>query len=304
MSELQGKEGRGGPDVLFRQDVTEELREIRVRGVAVPTFLYGTAWKEGRTENLVLDALAAGFRGIDTANQRRHYYEEGVGRALDRAFRSGKSARADVFLQTKFTHRAGQDHRVPYDTRAPLAVQVEQSFESSLENLGVEQLDGYLLHGPTRRRGLGPEDVEAWRAMEALHDSGRVRLLGASNLAADQLEELVALARVPPAFVQNRCFARTGWDQSVREICRRRGIVYQAFSLLTANGKVLGHPSVREIAARHGRTVPQVLFRFALALGTVPLTGTSDPGHMREDLEIYEFDLPDEEIDFLSRVLV
>ncbi len=273
----------------------------------MPSFLYGTAWKEERTEGLVLQALAAGFRGIDTANQRRHYHEEGVGRALARAFESGRVNREELFLQTKFTHRAGQDHRLPYDPRATIAQQVAQSFESSVQHLGsgesgVEPLDAYLLHGPTRPRGLGPEDVEAWRAMEALHEAGRVRLLGASNLAPDQLETLLELARVPPAFVQNRCFARTGWDASVREICRREGIVYQAFSLLTANPHVLRHPYVGETALRHGRTVPQVIFRFAIAVGMIPLTGTTDPEHMRQDLEVYDFQLSDEEIQVLMDI--
>ena len=83
-----------------------------------PTFLYGTAWKEERTSALVELALQAGFRGIDTANQRRHYFEGGVGQALAAAYRAGVVTRADLFLQTKFTYRPGQDHRLPYDPHA------------------------------------------------------------------------------------------------------------------------------------------------------------------------------------------
>src|SRR5216117_2073776 len=92
----------------------------------IPDFLYGTAWKEDRTPALTELALDAGFRGIDTANQRRHYFEAGVGEALAAAFAAGL-ARDDLFLQTKFTYAGGQDHRLPYDPRAPLATQVEQS---------------------------------------------------------------------------------------------------------------------------------------------------------------------------------
>lgn len=274
---------------------------LAVRGMPVPTFLYGTAWKEGATRDLVSRALAAGFRGIDTANQRRHYHEEGVGEALREAFRSGTVRREELFVQTKFTHPAGQDHRLPYDPRAPVARQVEDSFRSSLGHLGVERMDGYLLHGPTRRRGLGMEDVEAWRAMEELHDSGEVRLIGVSNFAPDQLEELCDLAHVPPAFVQNRCFARLGWDAPVREVCRRQGVVYQAFSLLTANRHLLADPAVVAIAERQGRTVPQVVFRFALSAGMIPLTGTTNPRHMRQDLEVYDFGLSEEEFGTLLR---
>ena len=94
---------------------------------------------------------------------------------------------------------AGQDHRLPYDPEAPIAVQVEQSFASSLEHLGTEVIDSYLLHGPTQRSGLAPADWEAWRAMEAIHDSGRARLLGVSNVTLEQLQApLPAGARPAP----------------------------------------------------------------------------------------------------------
>src|SRR3954470_9934204 len=86
----------------------------RIRGVRVPGLLYGTAWKEETTESLVFGALTAGFRGLDTANQRKHYDEAGVGRGLARALHGG-IRRDELFIQTKFTHLAGQDHRLPYD---------------------------------------------------------------------------------------------------------------------------------------------------------------------------------------------
>jgi len=87
-----------------------------------PSFLYGTAWKEERTQALTDLALRAGFRGIDTANQPRHYFERGVGDALAAAYRAGLVTRADVFLQTKFTYRGGQDRRLPYDPNADAAM--------------------------------------------------------------------------------------------------------------------------------------------------------------------------------------
>jgi diketogulonate reductase-like aldo/keto reductase len=271
-----------------------------VQGVSVPTFLYGTAWKEYATTSLVAHALVAGFRGIDTANQRRHYHEEGVGQALAWAFEAGVP-RDELFLQSKFTHAAGQDHRLPYDPHAPVAAQVEQSFRNSLENLGVERLDSLVLHGPTQRHGLGAADREAWRALEAIHDAGGARLIGVSNVLPEQIERLLELARVPPAFVQNRCFAHLGWDAAVRAVCQRHGIVYQAFSLLTANAHVRQHHAVRAIAARHGRTVPQVIFRFALERGMIPLTGTTDRAHMDQALDAYAFELDDDEVQQVQR---
>src|SRR5438132_5167227 len=112
-------------------------RAMVIDGVRVPRFLYGTAWKEDRTQRLTELALQQGFRGVDTANQRRHYHEAAVGQAVAAAVASGLAARDDLFLQTKFTFRPGQDDRLPYDPQAPVALQVEQSFAGSLEHLGV-----------------------------------------------------------------------------------------------------------------------------------------------------------------------
>src|SRR5262245_44460594 len=116
----------------------------------LPPFLYGTAWKEERTRALVELALAEGFVGIDTANQRKHYFEAAVGEAI------AKVPRERLFLQTKFTHLRGQDHRLPFDPNAAPFDQVRQSFVSSLEHLGTTYLDSYILHGPSVANGLAP----------------------------------------------------------------------------------------------------------------------------------------------------
>ena len=263
-----------------------------------PRFLYGTAWKEEETERLVRLALDAGFRGIDTANQRKHYYEVGAGAAIA----ASNVPREELFIQTKFTYRDGQDHRLPYDPSAPIATQVQQSFAKSLEHLQVAHIDSYVLHGPSRRRGLGDADREAWRAMEELHAGGRTRFLGISNVALDQLEELDAFAKVKPAFVQNRCYAATGWDYHVRAFCRAHDIVYQGFSLLTANVRELRAAAFRDIVLRTRRTPAQVVFRFALQVGMLPITGTTDPGHMREDLGAFDFELTQADIDTIERL--
>src|ERR1700734_598865 len=123
-------------------------RTLSIDGVQVPRFLYGTAWKEGETQRLTELALRQGFRGIDTANQRKHYHEAAVGQAIRACVAAGLVTREDAFLQTKFTFRSGQDHRLPYDPKAPVRTQVEQSFASSLEHLGTTIIDSYLLHGP------------------------------------------------------------------------------------------------------------------------------------------------------------
>jgi diketogulonate reductase-like aldo/keto reductase len=249
-----------------------------------PDFLYGTAWKEERTQALTLLALRAGFRGIDTANQRRHYVEAAVGQALAAAYGEGLVTRADLFLQTKFTYRAGQDHRLPYDPTADLPTQVAQSIKSSLEHLGTDHVDSFVLHGPASSHGWTDDDALTWVAMTRERDAGRTRLLGVSNVSRRHLVQMAATGAETPAFVQNRCFARLGWDRDVRAFCAERGIVYQGFSLLTANLEVLRDPLIARIAARTKATPPQVVFRFALAVGMLPLTGSSEPLHMQQDL--------------------
>ena len=259
-------------------------REITVRDALFPDFLYGTAWKEERTAALVELALRVGFRGIDTANQRRHYFEAGVGQGLAAAYRAGVVARADLFLQTKFTYRPGQDHRLPYDPAASLSVQVAQSLASSLEHLGTDHVDSFVLHGPASGYGWTDADAEVWEAMRKERDAGRTRLLGVSNVSLRQLEQMVDVHSEAPAFVQNRCYARFGWDRDVRLFCNERKIICQGFSLLTANAEVLRHPVVTGLAARAGATPAQVVFAFARTVGMLPLTGTSDAEHMKQDL--------------------
>jgi diketogulonate reductase-like aldo/keto reductase len=279
-------------------------RTLSIEGARVPSFLYGTAWKEDQTQRLTELALQQGFRGIDTANQRRHYHEAGVGRAISASVEKGLVVRDDLFLQTKFTFRRGQDHRFPYDPKAPIPIQVEQSFASSLEHLGVAVIDSYLLHGPTQRDGLTPADWAAWRAMEAIRDSGRVRFLGISNVSLEQLQCLFQQAKVRPRFVQNRCYAVRGWDRRIREFCAANELVYQGFSLLTANREAMARPDLVRIAKRHGRTVGQIVFRFALDVGMIPLTGTTDAEHMRADLDVFDFRLEPDEVERIQGLAV
>jgi diketogulonate reductase-like aldo/keto reductase len=264
--------------------------------LAIPDFIYGTAWKEDRTAALTELAIRSGFRGIDTANQRRHYDEAGVGQALAAVYRSGIVTRADLFLQTKFTYQGGQDHRLPYDPAADLSTQVAQSMASSLEHLGTDYVDSYVLHGPASGWGWTDSDAEAWAAIVRERDAGRTRLLGVSNVALRHLQQMAAVHAELPAFVQNRCFARFGWDRAVRSFCRERNIIYQGFSLLTANPGVLHHPLVTGIAIRLRVTPAQVVFRFALAIGMLPLTGTTDASHMQQDLASRDLTLTAEEV--------
>lgn len=282
----------------------QSIHTSDARHFPAPHFLYGTAWKEDETQRLTELAIQQGFRGIDTANQRKHYHEAAVGQAVSAAIASGTVTREDLFLQTKFTFAGGQDHRLPYDRKAPIARQVEQSFASSLEHLQTDFIDSYVLHGPQQRVGLTADDWAAWQAMESLRDQGHIRWLGVSNFGLDQLETLSGQARIKPHFVQNRCYAARGWDLKIRGFCQTHGIIYQGFSLLTGNPRELARPELKDIARRYQRSVNQIVFRFALDVGMLPLTGTTNASHMREDLAVFDFQLDSEEVLRIERLAV
>jgi diketogulonate reductase-like aldo/keto reductase len=263
--------------------------------IPVPSFMYGTAWKKDATARLVQLAVESGFTAIDTANQLIHYQEALVGEALKSLAKKGVK-REGLFLQTKFTSADGQDHRTPYDAAADLTTQVRQSFDSSLIHLDTDYLDSYVLHAPFSRRGLGEADWEVWTAMEELYRSGKTKMIGISNVTAAQLAQLCEQANVCPMMVQNRCFAALAWDKEIREICQEHRIIYQGFSLLTANREVLVDPEIRAIAQRVGAGPAQVIFRFAMQVGMLPLTGTTSQQHMKDDLSAEQFSLTAEEI--------
>ena len=258
----------------------------------IPDFLYGTAWKEDRTTTLTELALHMGFRAIDTANQRRHYFEEGVGRGLATAYRAALVTRDDLFLQTKFTYQRGQDHRLPYEPAATLAIQVAQSMASSLDHLATDYVDSYVLHGPSSNFEWTRDDAEVWEAMRKERDAGRARLLGVSNVSLQHLQQMAKERAELPSFVQNRCYARLGWDRAVRQFCRENRITYQGFSLLTANQEVFRHPLIASLSTSTNATPAQIIFSFARSLGILPLTGTTDSEHMKQDLASRDLTLP------------
>ena len=276
---------------------------IAYNQVTLPSFMYGTAWKKDATSHLVQLAVSSGFEAIDTANQLIHYQEALVGEAL-KVLNNQGIKRETLFLQTKFTPANGQDHRTPYDPSAELTTQVQQSFESSLKHLQTDYIDSYVLHGPYSRYGLGKADWEVWAAMEGIYQMGRTKMIGVSNVTEDQLTQLCEQATVKPMVVQNRCYAILGWDKEVREICRAHNIIYQGFSLLTANRDMLREPEIWELATRLGTGPAQVIFRFAQQIGILPLTGTTSEQHMKEDLDIAGFELSQEELHCIEMMAV
>ncbi|XXQ34475.1 NADP-dependent oxidoreductase domain-containing protein [Plasmodiophora brassicae] len=239
--------------------------------MAMPPMLYGTAWKADRTSRLVVQAVLAGFRGIDTACQPKHYNEAGVGDALETLAKAHGIARESLYVQTKFTSLAGQDRTkpLPYDPNASLTDQVHQSVQTSLTNLRTTYLDGLNLHGPlpTHR-----ETMEVWRAMEAVHQAGTAKSIGVSNFySLGDFRSLVDDAVVKPAVLQNRFYADTGYDVELR-----RDVVLA-------------------IAGKMKVTPEQVWFRFLIDLGIVPLSGTTNEQHMRDDVAVHKMGLAEDD---------
>jgi len=193
----------------------------------------GTAWKKERTAELVEQAVASGFRAIDTACQPKHYSESGVGDGLRKAYDRGIVSRQDMFIQTKFTPLSGQDPmRVPYNAFGHLQDQVRQSFAVSLANLHTDYIDSLVLHSPMTHL---EDTVAIWRVFEELNVQGRVKYLGISNIySLDLLTQLYNQVTVKPTFVQNRFYKQSGFDAGIREFCLDHGMKYQSFWTLTA----------------------------------------------------------------------
>jgi diketogulonate reductase-like aldo/keto reductase len=265
-----------------------------------PPIIYGTAWKKDQTEALVTRAIRAGFRGVDTACQPKHYHEPGVGAAI--AAYQRESPRESLWVQTKFTPLSGQDpKRVPYDVNASLPEQVAQSFAVSLRNLQTSYLDALILHSPLPRE---EQTLSVWQAMEALVDAGGVQRIGISNCYEMRvLEKLYAASRIKPAIVQNRFYAETDYDIEIRAFCLDHAMSYQSFWTLSANPQLLEDETVRLLTLKYHRTAAQVLFRYLTQVGVTPLTGTKSDAHLREDLAICEFELTASEVRAVTTLL-
>jgi len=270
-------------------------------GVKMPRIIYGTAWKKDRTADLVEKAILAGFRGIDTACQPKHYNEPLVGAALQRLKDHGIK-REVLFLQTKFTPLSGQDPRqVPYDENSPIELQVAQSFETSIKNLQTEYVDSLVLHSPMAPHALL---MKVWNAMENIQKTGGARQLGISNCYhTEVIRSLYADANVKPAVLQNRFYQETGYDANLRHWCTHHGVIYQSFWTLTANPHILASNTVRTIAQKYKKTDAQIFFRYLSHSGIVPLTGTTSEQHMKEDLSIFEFELSSEDLKNMGLLL-
>ncbi|KLO14238.1 Aldo/keto reductase [Schizopora paradoxa] len=255
----------------------------------LPRIIYGTAWQENSTTDLVVSAVLQGFQAIDTACQPKHYRSNLVGEALTCLYEKHGFKREDLWLQTKFTSIRGQDSTkpLPYDPQKPVREQVLQSFAKSLENLHTDYLDSYVLHGPLE---TVERTLEAWKAMGSLQDEGKVHLIGVSNTYEVGLLKTLEQERSVQV-VQNRWHDGNGWDKEVVKYCKEHGIMYQPFWTLTGSPRLVKSKQVQSLAEEHKCTPEQMVYRIAQINGVVPLAGSKDESHMRDGVKTEEIDL-------------
>lgn len=251
-------------------------------GVSVPAVGFGT-YKTGDDGGVLSAAIEQGYRHFDTAS----FY--GTEAALGRAVAESGLPRSDFFLASKLWKT-----EMGYDAAL-------RAFDATLERLGTDYLDLYLIHWP--RPDLELEDWagldrETWRALERLYESGRVRAIGVSNFLPHHLEPLLSSANVAPMVDQLEFHPGYAQEETVA-FCQAHGILVEAWSPLGRN-RLTGHPLLSRLAEAHGVSPAQICLHFALQRGVLPLPKSSSPERMAENLDLFSFSLTEEEMGALD----
>lgn len=243
-------------------------------GANIPRVGFGT-WqlhsKEAR--EAVANALQAGYRLIDTARIYRN--ERGVGKAIAQS----EVPRNEIFITTKlwnFNQGYKSAHR---------------AFNASLKRLGMDYVDLYLIHWP-----VTDKRQDSWRALEEIHQSGRAKAIGVSNYTVRHLRELLASSGVVPVVSQVEFHPFLYKEQiELLEFCKKHNIIVEAYSPL-AHGHNLDNPVLTAIAKKYDKSVPQVMLRWAIQHGTVPIPKSTSPERIKQNIEIFDFELMGNEI--------
>ncbi len=247
----------------------------------MPGIGYGT-WPIGTSEvePLVASAIEIGYRLIDTAEMYRN--EEGVGRGIAR---SGVG-RDEIFVTTKLGQR--------WHGRS----EARTAFANSVSRLGLDYLDLFLIHWPNP--GMN-RYVDAWRGMIELWEGGQVRAIGVSNFKPAHLQRLIDETGVAPHVNQIQL---NPWVPRVDERAYHaaHGIVTESWAPIGKGGGLLEDPAIIELARARSRTPAQVVLRWHLQLGVIPIPKTGHPGRLAENLDVFDFELDDAEMGILSRL--
>jgi diketogulonate reductase-like aldo/keto reductase len=230
------------------------------------------------TKAAVSTAFETGYRSIDTAAMYRN--EEGVGQAIA----ASGIAREDLFITTKLNNDAhGHD-------------KARAAFQSSLDKLGLDYLDLYLIHWPLPATELY---VETWQTFVALRDEGLVRSIGVSNFQPTHLERIVDETGVTPALNQIELHPYLTQDQ-LREFDMSHGIVTEAWSPIARGGELLSAQMITSLADKYGKTPAQIVIRWHLELGNVVIPKSVTPARIAENFDVFDIDLDSEDVDAIT----
>ncbi|MBU7319315.1 aldo/keto reductase [Paenibacillus oleatilyticus] len=246
-------------------------------GKAMPWFGIGVFKVEDGPElvDAVKAAVAHGYRSIDTA--AIYDNERSVGQAIHEALQETGLSREDLFVTSKVWN-------ADLGYEATLA-----AYETSLEKLGLDYLDLYLIHWP-----VAGKYKDAWRALEALYKAGRVKAIGVSNFQIHHLEDLMKDAEIKPMVNQVELHPRLS-QQALRNFCARHDIQIEAWSPLM-QGQLLDNPVLQEIGARHGKSIAQVILRWDLQHGIVTIPKSTKAHRIIENASVFDFELTSEEM--------
>ncbi|HEW3030207.1 TPA: aldo/keto reductase [Streptococcus pneumoniae] len=260
-------------------------------GVEIPVLGFGTfKAKDGEEAyHAVLEALKAGYRHIDTAAIYQN--EESVGQAI----KDSGVPREEMFVTTKLWNS-----QQTYE-------QTRQALEKSIEKLGLDYLDLYLIHWPNPKPlrendAWKTRNAEVWRAMEDLYQEGKIRAIGVSNFLPHHLDALLETATIVPAVNQVRLAPGVYQDQVVA-YCREKGILLEAWGPF-GQGELFDSKQVQEIAANHGKSIAQIALAWSLAEGFLPLPKSVTTSRIQANLDCFGIELSHEERETLKTIAV
>ncbi|UKS66361.1 aldo/keto reductase [Rossellomorea marisflavi] len=250
-------------------------------GVQMPEIGYGVfRVEEGKDlEKAVETAIRIGYRSIDTAAIYQN--EKSVGKGVQNAIDAGLVTREELFITSKVWNDG-----LSYD-------ETIQAYNDTLERLGLEYLDLYLIHWPGQNKYMEP-----WKALEALYKEGRIKSIGVSNFQVSHLEHLLETAEVKPVINQIEFHPKLV-QEDVRAFCEKHDIQVEAWSPLM-NAELLNHETVNEIAESLGKSAAQVILRWDLQHGVVTIPKSMTESRIKENIEIYDFELTEEQVKTLD----